>query len=229
MGDRQVGYDTLFVATGARHAYFGDVEKDRVGRVLVGPAPEAEGLSRNFVLGDTACALDGQGKALPGLEPAAKQQDVHVASSIRARLAARAMPRFHYRNLGNLATIGRFAWLLWGLVHARFLIGFRSLIAVLTEWLWPASSRGAARALSSDRCRKRANPTPAPERGSIRFRRAAWEQISMRARCRIRSRARSRRSYGRLVVRKSNPLLLGGPRKNRSRGAGFRDEHRTLP
>ncbi len=31
---------------------------------------------------------------------------------------------------------GRLAWLLWGLVHVYFLIGFRNRAAVLMDWLW---------------------------------------------------------------------------------------------
>ena len=58
---------------------------------------------------------------------------------------------FRYRNYGNLATIGRraavadfgwlrisgtLAWLLWGVVHIFFLIGFRNRVIVLLEWIW---------------------------------------------------------------------------------------------
>ena len=67
------------------------------------------------------------------------------ASSPPALPAARPPAPFRYRNLGNLATIGRkeavvdfgrlqltgrFAWLVWGLAHIYFLIGFRNRMAV---------------------------------------------------------------------------------------------------
>ena len=70
---------------------------------------------------------------------------------IRAGLAGGSVAPFHYRHLGSLATIGRgravadfgwirlsgrLAWLLWGLVHIAFLIGFRNRIVVLMDWLW---------------------------------------------------------------------------------------------
>ena len=63
----------------------------------------------------------------------------------------RAPAPFRYRHLGNLATIGRtaavadfgwlrlsggIAWLLWGLVHIYFLIGFRNRLVVALDWLW---------------------------------------------------------------------------------------------
>ena len=71
---------------------------------------------------------------------------------IAARIAGKRAPApFRYRNLGNLATIGReeavvdfgrlqptgrFAWLVWGLAHIYFLIGFRNRMAVAVDWLW---------------------------------------------------------------------------------------------
>ena len=70
---------------------------------------------------------------------------------IRARLRGRPTRPFRYRNLGNLATIGRtaavadfgwlrltgwIAWLLWGVVHIYFLIGFRNRLVVALDWLW---------------------------------------------------------------------------------------------
>jgi NADH dehydrogenase len=104
------------------------------------------------VIGDTAAASDGAGKALPGIAPAAKQAGQYVAAVIRARVKARPAPApFRYRHLGNLATIGRkaavadfgwlrlagrLAWLLWGAVHIFFLIGFRNRLVVLLDWLW---------------------------------------------------------------------------------------------
>ena len=73
--------------------------------------------------------------------------------SIRAaRIAGRRpMKPFRYFNAGNLATIGRSsavadfgwirvsgfpAWLLWGIVHIFFLIGFRNRVSILIEWIW---------------------------------------------------------------------------------------------
>jgi NADH dehydrogenase len=104
-----------------------------------------------FVIGDTAAAQDAQGHPLPGLAPVAKQQGAFVAECIAARLAGRSSGPFRYRNLGSLATIGRghavanfgwlrlsgrIAWLLWGLIHIAFLIGFRNRVVVLLDWLW---------------------------------------------------------------------------------------------
>jgi NADH dehydrogenase len=105
-----------------------------------------------YVIGDTARVTDAAGRLVPGTAPAAKQQGRHVAWRIRAALAAKpAPPPFRYRDVGNLATIGRrsavvefgrwrlkgrLAWWLWGLAHIYFLIGLPSPFIVSFRWLW---------------------------------------------------------------------------------------------
>jgi NADH dehydrogenase len=125
--------------------------QDRAGRVIVQPDLTLPGHPEIFVVGDTAAVAGPDGKPLPGLAPVAKQQGAYVARVVRARLSGGAVEPFRYRNLGSLATIGRgravadfgwlrlsgrIAWLLWGLVHIAFLIGFRNRIMVLLQWLW---------------------------------------------------------------------------------------------
>jgi NADH:ubiquinone reductase (H+-translocating) len=129
-----------------------EAERDKVGRVMVNPDLTLPGHPQVFVIGDTAHLPGPDGKPLPGVAPVAKQQGKYVAKLIGARLAGASEPGpFRYRNLGNLATIGRraavadfgwirvsgrVAWLLWGLVHIYFLIGFRNRIAVILDWIW---------------------------------------------------------------------------------------------
>lgn len=125
---------------------------DRAGRVLVEPDLSVPGNPEIFVIGDAAHVLRPDGRLVPGVAPAAKQQGRHVAATIKARLAGDATPRpFSYRHDGDLATIGkraaaidfgwikltgRLAWWLWGLAHIYFLIGFRNRLAVSLSWLW---------------------------------------------------------------------------------------------
>jgi NADH dehydrogenase len=128
---------------------------DGVGRVKVGPDLSLPGHPNVHVIGDTAHALDADGKPLPGVAPVAKQQGLYVAGLIKSSLAGRPQPPFAYRNWGSLATIGRrsavvqfgpphrrikftgyFAWWLWGLAHVYFLIGFRNRVAVAASWGW---------------------------------------------------------------------------------------------
>jgi NADH dehydrogenase len=128
-------------------------EVDRVGRVKVGPDLSVPGHPDVFVIGDTALALDPTGKPYPGLAPVAKQQGRFVAELLRARLTRTATARrFIYRDWGAMATIGRnhavahlfsrykvgglLAWLLWGVVHVMFLVGFRNRLTVLLDWMW---------------------------------------------------------------------------------------------
>ncbi len=127
-------------------------ERDRAGRVKVGRDLSVPGHPEIFVIGDSAFATDAHGHPLPGIASAAKQAGHYVARLIRARVTGRPAPApFRYRHLGNLATIGRkaavadfgrlhlsgrLAWLLWGLVHIYFLIGFRNRLVVSLDWLW---------------------------------------------------------------------------------------------
>jgi NADH dehydrogenase len=133
---------------------------DRAGRVVVKPDLTLAGHPEVFVVGDTA-QVTVNGKPVPGLAPAAKQQGAYVAAQIRRKLAgASAGPPFRYRDAGALATIGRkaavvamgplrltgaLAWLLWSVAHIFFLIGFRNRIAVSLDWLWAYATfdRGA--------------------------------------------------------------------------------------
>lgn len=127
-------------------------EYDRAGRVKVECDLTVPGHSEIFAIGDTASVIDASGNPVPGIAPAAKQQGIHVARTIAARLDGHQQPgAFRYRHLGNLATIGpnaavidfgrvtlkgRIAWWLWGIVHIYFLIGVRSRFAVALSWLW---------------------------------------------------------------------------------------------
>ncbi|WP_422000402.1 NAD(P)/FAD-dependent oxidoreductase [Reyranella sp.] len=128
------------------------VDRDRVGRVMVGPDLAVPGHPEIFAIGDTAHAAGKDGQPLPGLAPVAKQQGAHVARVLRARLAGRPPPPpFRYRDYGTMATIGRrsavadfgwlkldgtLAWLMWGLIHVSFLIGFRNRLIVMLDWIW---------------------------------------------------------------------------------------------
>ena len=124
---------------------------DRGGRVVVEPDLSLPGHPNIFVLGDMANFSHQGGRPLPGVAPVAIQQGRFVAKLIRARLAGGALPTFRYRNLGNLATIGRsaavaefgkvhisglLAWLIWLFVHLLNLVSFRNRLLVLIQWGW---------------------------------------------------------------------------------------------
>ena len=116
------------------------------------PDLTAPGHPEIFAIGDTSTVNAWHGKPVPGIAPAAKQQGLHVAATIKQRLRGHGQPRpFHYSHSGNLATIGKrsavidfgwikargwIAWWVWGLAHIYFLIGVRNRLAVALSWLW---------------------------------------------------------------------------------------------
>lgn len=147
------------------------VPLDRAGRVSVLDDLSAPGHPDIFVAGDLA-SLQQAGITVPGVAPAAKQMGRQVAAVIRARLAGKPAPAFHYRDFGNLATIGRMAaivhfgrlklsgllaWWFWLGAHVFFLIGFRNRLVVLLNWAWAYWSyqRGARIILRMDDDRTR--------------------------------------------------------------------------
>jgi NADH dehydrogenase len=122
-------------------------EQDPMGRLFVERDLRVPQQDRIFAIGDTANVPGGDGRALPGIAPVAKQQGRYVADQILGRCRG----PFTYRSFGNLATIGRkravidwgrhqqsgvIAWLIWSFAHIWFLIGFRSRVAVGLSWLW---------------------------------------------------------------------------------------------
>jgi NADH:quinone reductase (non-electrogenic) len=126
------------------------VPLDRAGRVPAEPTLSVPGHPEIFVVGDI-CSLQQDGKPLPGVAQVAKQQGTHAARNVLHAVRREPLEAFHYRDYGNMATIGRgsavadirgvkasglLAWLLWISVHIFSLIGFRSRIAVMTEWAW---------------------------------------------------------------------------------------------
>ena len=111
LGDERIAARTVLWAAGVAASPLArslGVDLDRQGRVPVSPDLRAPGHENIYVAGDLA-TLEQDGKAIPGIAPAAKQMGAHVARSIRARIAGREAVPFRYRDYGNLATIGRMA------------------------------------------------------------------------------------------------------------------------
>ncbi|GGA20271.1 NADH dehydrogenase [Dyella nitratireducens] len=153
--DKRIDAGAVFWAAGVRAspaAQWLNVPADRAGRVKVEGDLHVAAHPDIFVIGDTALVEQENGKPVPGLAPAAKQQGQYVAELIKARLHNRPAPRpFRYRNYGNLSTIGkhtavvdfgkvklrgRVAWAMWALAHIYFLIGVRNRLMVALNWLW---------------------------------------------------------------------------------------------
>jgi len=146
-----------------------EAKLDRAGRLIVEPDLSLPGRPEIFVLGDMANYSHQDGKPLPGVAPVAIQQGRFVARLIKARIAGRPLPTFHYRNLGDMATIGRsaavadlgklhfsgfIAWMMWLFIHLMNLVGFRNRLLVLVQWGWSYFSYDRAARLITERSAK---------------------------------------------------------------------------
>nr|WP_319389328.1 NAD(P)/FAD-dependent oxidoreductase [uncultured Cohaesibacter sp.] len=127
-------------------------QTDRAGRVPVGEDLTVAGHPDISVIGDAAQVKWSDGKFVPGIAPAAKQEGKYVGKRIEALVAGKAFAEpFRYKHLGNLATIGRnsavidfgkfklsggLAWWMWGIVHIYFLIGVKRPLFVAINWFF---------------------------------------------------------------------------------------------
>jgi NADH:ubiquinone reductase (H+-translocating) len=134
---------------------------DRAGRIKVAPDLSIADHPEIFVIGDAAVQPWKPDRAVPGVAQGAIQPGRYVAKAIRARLDGREPEPFRYRDLGDVAVIGRLsgvsnvewlgpfgktggfiAWLLWLGIHIVYLIGFANRIVVLTRWGWTFVTHG---------------------------------------------------------------------------------------
>jgi len=156
--DETVAARTVLWAAGVAASPLGrtlGVEVDRAGRVPVEADLSLRAHPEIFVVGDM-CAFQQDGRALPGVAPAAMQAGEHAARNIARRARGETTLPFRYVDKGSLATIGRaaavaevgslrlsgwVAWVAWLTIHVFFLIGFRNRLLVLFEWTWAYVTR----------------------------------------------------------------------------------------
>ncbi|HEX4565966.1 MAG TPA: NAD(P)/FAD-dependent oxidoreductase [Vicinamibacterales bacterium] len=140
---------------------------DRAGRVLINPDLTIPGHSEVFVIGDLASLARADGRPLPGVAQVAIQMGVHASRNIVRAIAKEPLVPFKYRNLGDMATIGRAAavanlpwiqlkgligWLAWLFIHLVKLIGFRNRVVVMVQWIWAyITYQRAIRLITGDR------------------------------------------------------------------------------
>ena len=166
-GGHSLQAKTLIWAAGVRAspaAEWLNAASDRAGRLQVQSDLTVSGHPDIFAIGDTVIVADADGKPVPGIAPAAKQQGRYVANCIKARLRGETPAPFRYRHAGSLAQIGKrkaviefgsiklrgtIAWWIWGIAHIYFLIGVRNRISVAISWLWiHARDQRAARLIT---------------------------------------------------------------------------------
>ena len=116
-------------------------------RAAVDPDLSLDGLGRIYVVGDGS---QPAGTAAPMVAQNATQQGTLAAKNILATLEGVPRASYRYRDLGNMAVIGRnaavvhlfgklafkgyLAWVMWLALHLGKLIGFRNRVAALLSW-----------------------------------------------------------------------------------------------
>jgi NADH dehydrogenase len=153
IGGEKIPARTVFWAAGNNASRLGGFlggPLDRAGRIQVNPDLSVPGHPEIFVVGDLV-ALIQDGRMVPGVGPAAIQEGRSAGKNIVRELRRQPRKKFHYRNKGDLATIGRsraiadlgwiqfsgrFAWFFWLFVHIMYLVGFRNRANVLLEWAY---------------------------------------------------------------------------------------------
>jgi NADH dehydrogenase len=146
---------TLIWGAGVRAHPLADVlglEQTRGGRIVVGDDLSVPGRPEVFVVGDLAGAGDGKGGLLPQVAQPAIQEAKLAAQNIERTLNGEPRTGFEYKDKGIMATIGRnaavtelpngarfkgvLAWYMWLVLHLAYIVGFRSRVSVLVNWIW---------------------------------------------------------------------------------------------
>jgi NADH dehydrogenase len=166
-GGKTLQAKTLIWAAGVRASPAAEwlgAPADGAGRLQVLPDLTVPGHPDIFAIGDTVVIEGPDGKPVPGIAPAAKQQGRYVAETIKLRLQGGKPAPFRYKHAGSLAQIGKrkavidfgriklrgtIAWWIWGIAHIYFLIGMRHRLSVAINWLWNhARDQRAARLIT---------------------------------------------------------------------------------
>ncbi len=154
VGGEIIGAETVVWAAGVAASPLGralGLPVDRAGRVRIDQDLTLPGHKNVFVIGDLASLNGADGKPLPGVAQVAIQMGKHAARNVERAIEHQPYAPFHYRDLGNMATIGRgsavadfgwmrlkgfVGWLAWAFVHILNLIGFRNRLVVFVQWGW---------------------------------------------------------------------------------------------
>ncbi len=138
----------------AKLAEASGAETDRAGRIAVLPDLSLPGHPEVFAVGDMATVNN-----LPGVAEVAMQGGLHAANTIWRRTQGKDSVAFKYRDMGSVATIGRFraiasvhrirlsgflGWVVWFFVHLAFLTGFGDRFTTMLRWLRSMIGRGRA-------------------------------------------------------------------------------------
>ncbi|MGA0557791.1 NAD(P)/FAD-dependent oxidoreductase [Larkinella sp. VNQ87] len=155
-GGEQIRSKTVVWAAGVTGALIDGFPKEiigRGGRLMVNAFNQVQGFTDIFAIGDIALMqTEKWPNGHPGVAQPAIQQGKHLARNLRRLLKNEALTPFDYFDKGSLAIIGRsravadlpgnvhlggfVAWVAWLFVHIYYLIGFRSKLVVLSNWIY---------------------------------------------------------------------------------------------
>ena len=128
-----------------------NTKTDLEGRAIVDPDCSIKEDGNVFVIGDAANYKNKNNSTLPGIAPVAIQQGKYLAKIIKNKTLKQDRKPFKYYDKGMMATVGRYkaigkignieisgfiAWLFWSAIHILYLIGYRSKILVVIEWIF---------------------------------------------------------------------------------------------
>ncbi|WP_217604260.1 NAD(P)/FAD-dependent oxidoreductase [Chitinophaga sp. GbtcB8] len=154
-GDK-IATKSLIWAAGVKGVPINGFEKDIIlpnGRIMVNEFCQVKGYENILAIGDIAQMTNDPKfpRGYPMVAQVPIQQGKLVAENLTKRLRGTNMLPFKYKDLGNLATIGRnkavaeigktklsgrFAWFIWAVVHLMSLLGFRNKMVVLINWFY---------------------------------------------------------------------------------------------
>lgn len=119
------------------------------GRIMVDEYNRVKGTRNVFAIGDIALMVSEE---YPKGHPQVAQPAIQQARNLARNLNAGEMKTpFKYKDKGTMATIGRnkaiaqigkmtfagrFAWWLWMLIHLISILGVRTKVTVLLNWIW---------------------------------------------------------------------------------------------
>lgn len=152
-GGEVIPTHTMLWAAGVRAASLIDsigVEQASMRRAVVDEYLRLPNRPEVFVIGDAAHFVQ-DGRPLPMIAPVAIQQARIAAKNLQNHLKGKELKAFSYKDVGNMATIGRnaavvhmgkmkisgfWAWVIWSFVHILRLVDFRNRVVVFMKWVW---------------------------------------------------------------------------------------------
>ncbi len=146
---------TLVWAAGIRGNFLKGIHESDLGRgnrIIVDGYNRLKNSPNVFAIGDVSIIhTDEYPNGHPQLAQVAIQQGKQLAKNFKKKLKGKSLVKFHYKDLGTMATIGRnkavvelpkfkfygfFAWLVWMTIHLRSILGIKNKFLIFMNWVW---------------------------------------------------------------------------------------------